>query len=129
MGLVLKKSWVWCKHHWKILLIAIWTIVVWFVARKRLTDHKQILDTAIQSYKSEIEIIQKSHEQELERRDRSIETYQLVIKEAEKSYEDSQQDLDIIKRERLKALVNQYTDDPENLNAAIEAEFGFRYVK
>jgi|TARA_R100001163_G_C5007986_1_gene154849 peptidoglycan hydrolase CwlO-like protein len=127
--LALKKAWVWCKHHWKILLLAAWTIAIWIISRRGLNSHKKVLDAAIKNYESEIEVIQSAHEKEIDKRNKAIETYQAVLSEAEKNYKDSQQELGIMKKERLKDLVNQYADDPESLNSAIEAEFGFRYVK
>jgi len=127
--LALKKVWIWCKHHWKILLLLAWSVVVWIVARRSLDNHKRVLDSTIQSYRAEINAIQSTHEKEIEKRNRAIETYQSVIQEAEKAYSESQEELGILKRERLKELVNQYADDPESLNSIIESEFGFTYVK
>ena len=129
LTLSLKKAWIWCKHHWKILLLAAWSVVVWVIARRSLSSHKKVLNSTIQSYKAEIEAIQSTHEKEIERRNKAIETYRDVIQEAEKVYSESQEELDVLKRERLKELVNQYTDDPESLNSIIESEFGFTYVK
>ena len=127
--LALKKAWVWCKHHWKILLLAALKIAIWIINRRGLNSNKKVLDAAIKNYESEIEVIQSAHEKEIDKRNKAIETYQAVLSEAEKNYKDSQQELVIMKKERLKDLVNQYADDPESLNSAIEAEFGFRYVK
>jgi hypothetical protein len=36
-----KKVWVWCKHHWKILAFAVWTLVIYFVARRQLFWQKR----------------------------------------------------------------------------------------
>jgi len=127
--LALKKAIAWCKHHWKILLLMAWSVVIWVVARRSLNSHKKALDLTIKSYKAEIDAIQSTHEKEIEKRNRAIETYRVVIQEAEKAYSESQEELGVLKRERLKDLVNQYADDPESLNNIIESEFGFTYVK
>ena len=53
-----KKIWVWCKHHWKILALALWTLIVFLVARKNVRAYKKVLDATIENYKKEVEVLE-----------------------------------------------------------------------
>ena len=78
-----KKAWVWCKHHWKILAIALWTLVVFLIARKNVRAYKKVLDTTIKNYKKEVQVIEDSHKQEIQKRDEVIKKHNEDIRKLE----------------------------------------------
>ena len=122
-----KKIWVWCKHHWKILALALWTLVVFLIARKNVRAYKKVLDTTVENYKKEVEVLENSHKEEIRKRDEAIKKHNDDIKKLEERYAGDKQELDVKKRSRYLELVKMYDTDPENINKILQEEFGFRY--
>ena len=122
-----KKIWVWCKHHWKILALALWTLVVFLIARKNVRAYKKVLDTTIKNYKKEVEVLENSHKEEIRKRDEAIKRHNDDIKKLEEKYAGDKEELDVKKRSRYLELVKMYDTDPESINKILEEEFGFKY--
>jgi len=122
-----KKIWVWCKHHWKILALALWTLVVFLIARKNVRAYKKVLDTTIENYKKEVEVLENSHKEEIRKRDEAIRKHNDDIKKLEEKYAGDKEELDVKKRSRYLELVKMYKSDPESINKILEEEFGFKY--
>ena len=122
-----KKIWVWCKHYWKILALALWTLVVFLIARKNVRAYKKVLDTTVENYKKEVEVLENSHKEEIRKRDEAIKKHNDDIKKLEERYAGDKQELDVKKRSRYLELVKMYDTDPENINKILQEEFGFKY--
>ena len=122
-----KKIWVWCKYHWKILALALWTLVVFLIARKNVRAYKKVLDTTVENYKKEVEVLENSHKEEIRKRDEAIKRHNDDIKKLEEKYAGDKEELDVKKRSRYLELVKMYDTDPESINKILEEEFGFKY--
>ena len=122
-----KKIWLWGKHHWKILALAFWTLVVFLIARKNVRAYKKVLDTTIENYKKEVEVLENSHKEEIRKRDEAIKRHNDDIKKLEEKYAGDKEELDVEKRSRYLELVKMYKSDPESINKILEEEFGFKY--
>ena len=124
-----RKALVWCKHHWKILAIALWTLIVFVIARKNVGAYKKVLDTTIDSYNKEVEVLQNSHDDELQKRNEVIRKHGESIDRLEKEYSGSKDELDVEKRSRYLELLSLYGSDPDGINEILEREFGFKHVE
>jgi len=124
-----KKVWVWCKHHWKILALALWTLIVFAIARKNVKAYKKVLDTTLENYKKEVEVLENTHKEEIRKRDEAIKKHNDDIKRLEDEYVGDKEELSVEKRSRYLELVKMYDSDPENINKILEEEFGFKYEK
>jgi len=122
-----KKIWLWCKHHWKILALALWTLVVFLIARKNVRAYKKVLDTTIENYKKEVEVLENSHKEEIRKRDEAIKRHNDDIKKLEEKYAGDKEELDVEKRSRYLELVKMYDSDPNSINEILQKEFGFKY--
>ena len=122
-----KKIWVWCKHHWKILALALWTLVVFLIARKNVRAYKKVLDTTIENYKKEVEVLENSHKEEVRKRDEAIKKHNDDIKKLEEEYAGDKEELSVEKRSRYLDLVKMYDSDPNSINEILQKEFGFKY--
>lgn len=127
--LFLNKSWLWIKHHWKMLFLFAWTFIIWFVSRKNTDAAMKVLDATKQSYQSQIDGINKTYKQEIENRDKAIQKYNSILAQIEDAHKSASQQLKFEKRARIKEIVNQYHSDPSNLNKTLLDEFGFEYVE
>ena len=124
-----KKIWLWCKHHWKLLAIALWTLIVFVVARKNVRAYKKVLNTTLENYKKEVEVLENSHKEEIRKRDEAIQKHNDNIRKLEEKYAGDKQELSVEKRSRYLELVKMYDTDPESINKILEEEFGFKHEK
>ena len=127
--LYMKKGWLWCKHHWKIAVVAAWTLVIWIVARKNVSAYAKVLDTTIESYKKEVEVLESTHNAEIEKRNEAIQKHNEALTKLEQHYDRSLDCLTVEKRARYLELITMFDQDPEFVNKAITEEFGFKYVE
>lgn len=127
MILTLTKTWVWIKHHWKIVAISVWTLFVWLMSRKNADMYKKILKNTIDNYKKEIEVLQNSNEKEQEEKQEAVRLRNESLARLEKEYEGREDKLSFEKRARYLELLETLSQEPEMVNKAIEEEFGFKY--
>ena len=88
-----------------------------------------MLDTTIESYKKEVEVLDNIHNAEIEKRNEAIRKRNEALTKLEQHYERSLDDLTVEKRARYFELITIFEQDPEFANKAITEEFGFRYVE
>ena len=88
----------------------------------------KVLDAARQSYEDEIDVLNKTHQEELEKRSEAISKYQDLISSIEEQYEGQKDQLTFEKRARIKELIESFHGDQESLNNALKEEFGFEHV-
>ena len=88
----------------------------------------EMLKSSIQNYEKEIDILKKSHEKEIEERDKLLDQYNNVIGELEKQFEEKKDILDEKKRKEVKEIVEKYRDDNEALAKKLSEKFGVDYV-
>ena len=116
------------KHNWKVPFIIIYTLVLWLLFRKKDAAY-QVLEERNNSYKSQIDVINKSHKEELEKRNQIIEKYNDLISEIEDKYSEDRRELDNTKRKEVKELVEKYHDDPDALAKLMAEKYGLDYVE
>ena len=119
----LKKSWIWIKSHGDIVLVVGITLAIAILTR-RSGNIKEILDEKRKTYQKEVDAIEKSHSEEIQRRDVAIEKYHKVISEIEKKYEKSQIELDRKQKKRIKEIINENAEDSEAITKALSEALG-----
>ena len=89
--------------------------------------YKKVLDTTIENYKKEVEVLENSHKEEIRKRDEAIKKHNDDIRKLEEKYAGDKHQLDVKRRSRYLELVKMYDTDPENINKILQEEFGFKY--
>jgi t-SNARE complex subunit (syntaxin) len=102
---------------------------VWFISRRSSAAALEVLERTQKSYQEEIDVLSRTHEEELRRQKEAISTYNQVIDSIEEESKAKKENLTFEKRARIKELVDSYHEDPNSLNSALQEEFGFTYVK
>ena len=68
----LKKSWVWCKTHWKF-VVGFFTPVILFLLFRKKTDVSKVLEKIKEDHKKEIKIINQAREKEVAEKQEAVE--------------------------------------------------------
>ena len=124
----LNKSWIWLKHNWHAPAIVIYTIILWVFFRKK-DKAREVLQERVDSYKLQIDAINKSHNDELAKRDAILKQYTEILTELEEEFQKKNKELDDKKKKKVKELVEEYHDRPDELAKEIADKFGFIFLE
>jgi len=119
-----KKGWLWCKKNWKF-FVGLLTATLIFVLTRKSVNFSKILSRVREDHKKEIDIIDKSHDLEISKREEVQKRYFEIIEELEAKYRESEKELDKKKQKEIKRLLDEYSDDPEELTSKIAELTGF----
>lgn len=122
----LKKTWTWLKHNWAAPVIVLYTIILWLLFRKS-GKAEELLEIRSESYKTQIEAINKAHEDEIKKRDKIFNEYNKTLDKITKKYEEDKKELTNKKKKEIRDIVEKYHDDPDGLAKEIADRFGFSY--
>jgi AraC-like DNA-binding protein len=117
---------VWIKNHWYIPLIAVLALAAFF--SKRSDVAKDLLKTRNKSYKDQIDVLNESHANEIEKRDEIIRVHKEVMDQLDEQLDDDLRENQRKKEKRIKELVEENHDNPEELSRALGDVFGIKYV-
>ena len=101
---------------------------MWIVFRRNNVAALSVLKSSQDSYRQQIDAINRSHQEEIQRRDQVIEKYNDIIESIEKDFQDRKENLDKSKKEKIKEIVEKHNDDSEGLAKEIADKFGINYV-
>ena len=122
----LQRAWVWTKNYWYIPLLVVLALAALLVKRTDIAT--KLLKTRTESYKDQIDVLNESHTNEIEKRDEVIRVHQEVMEQLDGQLNDDLRENDRRKEKRIKELVKENHDNPEGLSRALGDSFGINYV-
>ena len=123
-----KKAWAWLKHNWKVPLIILYTLALWLLFRRKDAAFL-VLEERNKSYKAQIDVINQSHKEELEKRNKVIEKYNDLVSQLEDQYAADNKELDEAKKKEIKDIVEKHHDNPNALAQMLAEKYGLVYVE
>lgn len=124
---ILKKIWVWLKTYWYVPVLLVYTVVLMVVFRKDGANALGVLKASKDSYKKQIDVLNETHEIELERRDQIIKKYNKTIDQIEARHVVESEKLGAHKKRRVKRLIEENYEDPEHLTRLLSLTFGIHH--
>lgn len=125
MILKLKLLWAAVKKNWKLVLLAVWSVVVWLVSRKNAQGAIDAMKANKESYESQIASLKREHKIEKEKLEQLNLKYRETIATIEKKYDVKEKELSREKKRRVKQIIEKAKDNPNEINEKIENLFGF----
>ena len=122
----IQKAWLWCKHNWKVVALFVYTLVLYLFFSKNARNAKTILDEARKAHKAEVELLKNSHSLEIEKRDENLKKYNDTLKAIEAKYAEENKKLSLLKKRRVKEIVDKHGDDPQKLAELVSDTFGIQ---
>ena len=123
------KTWLFIKKYWQIFVGAIYAIVVWVYFKGQADEIKEVLRVKESAHQKEIETLNGAHSHELSLRDDALAKYHEIIARIEKDYENRKEELSDKKREEVKQLVAENSEDPSNLSKLLAERFGITHME
>ena len=124
----LKKTWTWLKHHWYAPAVVLYTIVLWFLFRRK-GSAQEVLEIRNESYEKQLKAINDAHAAEIKKRDEILEKYSGLLQELEEKHAAEETALDSKKKKELKEMVEKYYDKPDELAQLLADKYGLEYVE
>jgi hypothetical protein len=119
----LMKVWALCKKYWQILVGISIPLIVWLATRNR-ERLDAVLDRANQAHSTDIAAIDQSHAIEQAAAEQAQVNYQNTVAQIEQEHDEAQVSLDDRKKKRIRQIVRQYKDSPEEITRRIAALTG-----
>jgi len=120
----LKKAWLWCRHNWKIVMLAAYTVILYMLFSKNAKNAKEILSLQRETHKAEVDVLRDTHTKELQKRDENLKKYNDTLKAIEKKYSEENKKLTAAKKKRIKEIVEEHGEDPQKLAELVSDTFG-----
>ena len=124
----LKKCYIWLKEYWQIPFMILWTVLVYVMTRRNTDALMEVIETRKESYKKQIEVLKKSHYDELLKRDELLLLYQDAIKKIEDDYRLKKIELTKSQKNEIKKIVVKSKGNPDEIKKKIQDQFGFTLV-
>tara|TARA_Y100000296_G_scaffold84463_1_gene117859 strand:- start:15 stop:434 length:420 start_codon:yes stop_codon:yes gene_type:complete len=121
----IQKAWVWCRNNWKIVMLAVYTILLYLLFSKNARNAKKALEAQRLAHKAEVDALNKAFEEERKKKDENLKKYQEILRQIEQEYADRREAIAANKKKRIKEIVEEHGDDPQKLAELIKENFGF----
>tara|TARA_Y100000310_G_C20453950_1_gene702119 strand:- start:4 stop:417 length:414 start_codon:yes stop_codon:yes gene_type:complete len=123
-----QKVWLWCKHNWKVVALLVYTVILYMLFSKNAQNALDALIAAKESHKSEVDVLNNAHSEEIKKRDENLKKYQETVKLIEEKYKEENKKLTFIKKRKVKEIVEKHSEDPGKLAELVKETFGFEIV-
>ncbi len=119
-----KKAWAWCKKYWQLLVGMAIPLVIWVLSRDS-GKLNEVLEKTKEAHKKEVDAIEAAHQEEIQKRDEALRSYEKTLSEVEKKYKDANKELSTKKRKEVEKVLKKNVDDPEEITRRLAEITGF----
>jgi len=123
-----KKAWAWIKEYWKIPALLAYTLLMWVFFRSNSQAAQDILNTAKESHKKQVDVLNTVHKEEIEKRNKALERYNEIVKNLESEFAENEEALSEEEKREIKKIVEEHGDNTKDLAKMISERFGLQYV-
>jgi aspartyl/asparaginyl-tRNA synthetase len=99
-------------------------IVLSIIFRRQINPQK-LLDKIRDDHDKEVDILNRSHQKEIEDRENAKKRYDIAIKELEEKYRNSEGELDKKKKKEVEKALKNHSSDPDEITRRIAEITGF----
>ena len=117
---------VWCRQHWRWLVLFISFVVVYLAGRKHSKSLLIQAQMAKEFYEEEKEAIHRAYELEIEQREEANRRYSEAVVKIEEEYERDKKRISHSQKEQIKSLVSKAKSDPDEVDRILERELGIK---
>ena len=124
----LEKAFLWCKHHWKAVLLVVAFGVVYFIGRNKSSNLLDRAKDELKLYKEKTAKIEESHQQHVEDVKNAKVKYEESVKKADKQFEKFKTVQSEKKKKEINKLLKKAKNNPDELDKILEREFGIKEI-
>ena len=124
MKLTWAKIKLWCFHNWRILVIVGAIVLAYALGGKKVKALQTQLQMARELYKKEADAIEGASQKKTEMQTEANIKYKRALEIAKKTAMESEDQLQLIKAERVRRAVEENKENPETIDRILADEFG-----
>jgi len=125
----IKKAWVWIKNYWYYPVMLVVGIVAWCLGRRDSAGILEMFEVSKESYQKEIDVLKKTHEEEITKRNLLVALHSETLKKLEEEYKIEISKLSAAEKREIKKIVERHKDDPEGLARRVGDVFGIEHME
>tara|TARA_R110002073_G_scaffold257256_1_gene419986 strand:+ start:149 stop:559 length:411 start_codon:yes stop_codon:yes gene_type:complete len=114
----------WCFHNWKILVIVGAIVLAYLLGGKKVKALQAQLQMSRDLYKKEVDAIEGASQKKTEMQTEANIKYKRALEIAKKTAMESEDQLQLIKAERVRRAVEANKESPEVIDRILMEEFG-----
>ncbi len=122
----LKIASIWCRQHWRWLVIGGFALVMYYLGRKHAKAQLIQAKLALKSYKQEKAAIIRAHEKEVKGIKKAQETYNKAMTQLTQEFSSKTDSLNLNKEKRIRDLIKKAKKDPDEIDRILEEEIGIK---
>ena len=124
----LEKAFLWCKHHWKAVLLAIAFVAVYILGKRKGNNLLNMAKEELKLYKEKSEKVEQSHKEHVEDVKQAKVKYEESLRKTDEKFENFKTVQSEKKKKEVKKLLKKAKNNPNELDKIIEREFGIKEI-
>ena len=124
MAITWAKIKLWCFHNWRFLVIGGAIVLAYVLGGKKVKALQTQLQMSRELYKKELDAIEGASDKKTEMQTEANIKYKRALEIAHKTAMESDDHIELIKAERVRRLVEENKDNPEEIDRILNEEFG-----
>tara|TARA_E500000331_G_C17198294_1_gene688132 strand:- start:486 stop:890 length:405 start_codon:yes stop_codon:yes gene_type:complete len=126
--LSIQAFWAWLRKNWKVTALTIWSAVIWLISRRDSKAAIELMEANKESYEEQIRSLKKQRSVEREKVEELHLKYREALVKIEEKYSKKEKDLSLKQKSKIKKIIKQAKEDPDEINKKIENLFGFTHI-
>ena len=122
----LKISAIWCRQHWRWLVLGGFALVMYYLGRKASKAQLIQAKLALKSYEAEKAAIKRAHDKEVEDIKRAQSAYTKALAHISQRYSGETNSLKIKEEKKIRDMIKKAKNDPEEVDRILEEEMGIK---
>ena len=114
----------WCFHNWRFLVIGGAILLAYLLGGKKVKSLQTQLQMARDLYKKEMDAVENASDKKADLQTKANNRYQRALEIAHKNAMESEDQIELIRSERVRRLIEQNKDNPEAIDRILADEFG-----
>lgn len=126
-----QKFWEWCKKYWKFIVGALIPVGLWLITKiySRKEASEQVLENTNNAHRDEVRVIEASHAIETQGVQTAEDKHDKLVAQIKAEHAAAEIQLDSEKEARVKQIVREHGDNPDEITRRISALTGIRVVR
>tara|TARA_B100000287_G_scaffold217728_1_gene205371 strand:+ start:120 stop:524 length:405 start_codon:yes stop_codon:yes gene_type:complete len=124
MAITWAKIKLWCFHNWRFLVIGGAILLAYLLGGKKVKALQTQLQMSKELYKKEVEAIDNASDKKTELQTQANDKYKRALDIAHKTAMESNDHIELVKAERVRRLVEENKENPDEIDRILSKEFG-----
>ena len=122
----LKISAVWCRQHWRWVVLGGFALVMYYLGRKASKAQLIQAKLALKSYEQEKAAIEKAHAKEVEDMKKAQATYNKALAHIDQQFSRKTASENSKKEKEVRDMIKKAKKDPDEIDRILEQELGIK---